>query len=81
MNTKTTKQAPQWRLAHITVGPREHAAILAALRFWQREHSRGECPDIDRIASENGRPLTAPELEALCERINSRFPPPGLTPR
>lgn len=50
---------------------RTTATILAALRYWQREGVRSEGHEQD-IATDGGRyaPLTADEIDALCERIN-----------
>jgi hypothetical protein len=52
---------------------RETATILAALRYWQREgslsagHERDIETDLDRL-----EPLSAGEIDALCERLNCR---------
>lgn len=50
---------------------RENSTVLAALRWWQAS----VCPSWDamEIASDGGNiePLTADEIDALCERINS----------
>jgi hypothetical protein len=50
----------------------ERAAILVALRDWQRKRvaTAGHEPDVD---SDSGRlePLTAEAVDALCERIGS----------
>jgi hypothetical protein len=57
--------------ASITFSERETATILAALRYWQREgsmsagHERDIETDFDRL-----KPLSAEEVDALCERIN-----------
>lgn len=52
----------------------EFDTVLAALRFWAREgilHSGG--PELD-IAEASGKPLTAEQVGALCERINTTAP-------
>lgn len=54
------------------------AAILAALRFWQRVALEGERPDIvdglplheADIATDAGDALTTDEIDELCESIN-----------
>lgn len=54
---------------------RELATILAALRYWQREGASGNSVDTEPehdILTDGGEiePLTAEEIDALCERIN-----------
>lgn len=53
---------------------RELSTVLAALRYWQL-HLTGEAPgdDFDSIASDGGThvPLTADEIDGLCERLNT----------
>lgn len=57
---------------------RELATVLAALRYWQRLLERGSSISqqvtSDAIATDDGQvePLTADEIDALCERINER---------
>lgn len=57
---------------------RDHATILAALRFWQREAVglMDNLPE-DDIASDNGTltPLTREEIDALCDRLNENPDP------
>ncbi len=50
---------------------REQAGLLAALRYWQRAGARSEGPEQD-IATDSGtlEPLSASEIDALCERLN-----------
>jgi hypothetical protein len=50
---------------------RELATVLAALRYWQREgiHSGGHEQDI-AADGDTIKPLTADEIDALCERLN-----------
>lgn len=50
----------------------EHATILAALRYWQAQDDQMIDDDLANIASNGGtvQPLTAGEIDALCERIN-----------
>ena len=58
-------------LGDLIISERETATILAALRYWQREGSmsagyeRDIETDFDRL-----KPLSAEEVDALCERIN-----------
>lgn len=55
----------------LAVDEREHATILAALRYWQREGlmSSGHEHDIATIG-DTVKQLTADEIGKLCERIN-----------
>jgi hypothetical protein len=49
---------------------RQTATVLAALRYWQREGWRSVGHEHD-IASDGGvEPLTASEIDALCESLN-----------
>src|SRR5437016_14402810 len=54
---------------------RELATVLAALREWQGLLTGSEPAeaDVDDIASDGGklRPLTADEIDAVCERLNA----------
>jgi hypothetical protein len=54
----------------ITVTDREHALILASLRFWQRKARAhdAEC----EIAEEHGPILIDEEIDGLCLRTNVR---------
>lgn len=49
---------------------RELATILAALRYWQREGLKSDGHEAD-IAAEHGPPLTAEEIDDLCEWLNA----------
>jgi len=69
-NRPTPRKARGWFQTHLTVRPREHATILAALRFWQSEFVQCERPDLAEIADEHGRRLNTREIDGLCERIN-----------
>jgi hypothetical protein len=57
--------------SYVTFSEQETATILAALRYWRREgplsggHERDIASDFDRR-----QPLSAEEIDALCERIN-----------
>jgi hypothetical protein len=53
----------------ISFNDRELATLLAALRFWQRQNSKGE-PERD-IATDGGTfdPLSQTEIDMFCERI------------
>lgn len=57
---------------------RELATVLAALRYWQREGLMSAGHEVD-IASGGGTlaPLTAGEIDTLCERLNTGAPAPG----
>lgn len=50
---------------------RENATILAALRYWQ--DAPGKADAFVEIASDGGNftPLTADEIDDLCERLNT----------
>lgn len=51
---------------------RERDTVLAALRYWRRcEYIREDLAEYD-IATDGGtlRPLTNPEIDDLCERLN-----------
>jgi hypothetical protein len=51
---------------------REHATVLAALRYWQRKGLMDDpVAELD-IASDGGTldPLAADEIDALCEGLN-----------
>ncbi|OAN76732.1 hypothetical protein A8B82_15165 [Sulfitobacter sp. EhC04] len=64
----------------VTLSYREHATMLAALRFWQRSGLGDGTRDLvdglpyhqRDIATDDGTldPLTVEEIDALCERIN-----------
>jgi hypothetical protein len=52
----------------VKLNNRELATVLAALRYWQRgltDVVRAEAEHFD-----NCEPLTDPEIDALCERLN-----------
>lgn len=57
----------------ITLDRREHATCLAALTYWAREGLISDGHEAD-IASQNDDlvPMTADEIAALCDRINTR---------
>jgi hypothetical protein len=50
---------------------RELATVLAALRYWQRQNTVDDGPEVD-IATNGGtvEALHWPEIDALCERLN-----------
>lgn len=61
----------------VTVTRAEHSTILAALRYWQREGLLSSGHEIEEIATSGGpdsptyhEPLTAEDIDALCEKIN-----------
>jgi hypothetical protein len=54
--------------------PRETATVLAALRFYQEALTAGTIPLhlMDVLTNTNELvPLTASEIDALCERLNA----------
>jgi hypothetical protein len=52
---------------------REHATVLAALRFWQRMPSELSEPENDIATNgDEHAALTLEEIDALCERINTQ---------
>jgi len=59
----------------LSVTPRELATILAALRYWQASgrNTATKAPEHD-IASDSGtlEPLGNDEIDAICERPNTR---------
>jgi hypothetical protein len=58
--------------ALLCVSDREHAAVLAGLRMWQRSGC-GRATSEDDIATNGGTllQLDAAEVDALCERLNT----------
>lgn len=55
----------------IALTTRERDTILAALRQRQQYVESGVVTDmLDDIAADSGQPLTNPEIDELCERIN-----------
>lgn len=50
---------------------RELNTILAALRYWQREGLLSGGHEQDIAADAGVVPLTAVEIDALCERLNT----------
>lgn len=66
LNPETNLLDPAYRL-----NDREHATVLAALRFWQREGRASGGHEHD-IADNGGKlkPLGVGEIDALCERLN-----------
>ena len=53
-----------------TLYERELATVLAALRYWQSKLGKDQEPtDLDHFAEVD--PLTAEEIDALCERLNT----------
>ena len=70
--TKFEPQAP-------AMNPRELATVLAALRYWQDQVGGGPVPSIVREHFGSYLlPLTNPEIDALCERLNTA-PEPEVT--
>jgi hypothetical protein len=65
---------------------RELATVLAALRYWQQDLAGNEDGPISREHFGRGvTPLSAEEIDDLCERLNcgppARSSPPGLLRR
>lgn len=54
----------------VTLTRAEHATVLAALRYWQREGLLSGGHERD-IAEEHGEALKAEAIGELCERINT----------
>lgn len=61
----------------ITLTDAEHATVLAALRYWQREGITGDPPPEEDIATDAGKfaPLDTQAIDRLCERLNMPAPP------
>jgi hypothetical protein len=61
----------------LELSDREHATVLAALRYWQGEILADQFgrfpPEIEDIASNGGtvQALDVGEIDTLCERINT----------
>jgi hypothetical protein len=64
---------------YINLNDREHATVLAALRYWQALLAKGEPPTGEQlqtiyhdIATNDGDvvPLDAPAIDELCEHLN-----------
>lgn len=56
----------------MNLSPEELNTILAALRFYQSDGA-ASAEDIDDLATNGGAasPLDSPQIDALCERLNS----------
>jgi len=52
---------------------REIACILAALRFWQRAVRDGGGIPYSDIAGQAGAPLSAEEVDELCEFLSNSY--------
>ena len=50
---------------------RKLATVLAALRQWQMDWEADPDSLADSIHFEETTPLTSPEIDELCERLNS----------
>ena len=59
------------------LNPRETATVLAALRYFQANHSDA----VEACSTHfNGvNPMTDKQIDSLCERINTDVPPKILT--
>lgn len=59
---------------HLTVGDRQHNALLAAIQLWQKislEHPELMTPDILKTAAgDDGEPLSYDQMNELCRGIN-----------
>ena len=64
------------------VSPSEHATILAALRYFQDEFQTAQPGDLVPLFPqfESAAPLTAAEIDSLCERLNMPEPAEGDEP-
>lgn len=58
--------------AKLVLTDRQLATVLAALRYWQQDMI--EDPDTEIISPhfEDHEPLTAGEIDDLCEELNTR---------
>lgn len=62
----------------VHIDPRELATVLAALRWWQHlEEKHPQIPFVNKKDREGTHfedhdPLTANEIDALCERLNCK---------
>lgn len=67
-----TKKAEYLPRCVLTLDEREFATVLAGLRFWQKSEADTIDPAIEDIASNGGAltPLSASDIDALCERLN-----------
>lgn len=54
----------------VCVSERELATVLAALRFWQRQLADCDGRDISPDHFDCVEPLSATEVDILCERLN-----------
>ena len=54
----------------ITLWRREFNTVLAALRYWQREGLMSGGHEQDIASDGDTEPLSAEEIDVLCERIN-----------
>lgn len=58
----------------IELSKAEHSMVLAALRLWQATpHEFRTSQGLDDVATDGGthKPLTAKQIDALCQRINN----------
>ena len=57
---------------NVRLSNRELATILAALRYWQQDlaNDEGEGPISPDHFDDQITPLTAEEIDELCERLN-----------
>ena len=69
------------------LSPRELATVLAALRYWQNDLGSATDDPIEEFTGQHfadQSPLTAPEIDTLCDRLNApdteRRPPSGKMP-
>jgi len=66
----------------LIVSPSELATILAALRYFQDEFQASQPGELVELFPqfETAAPLTAVEIDALCERLNMPEPAEGDEP-
>lgn len=56
----------------VQLSRRELCTALAALRYWQNEYGQDGFNPADSVHFAEGvKPLSAEEIDALCERINT----------
>jgi len=53
----------------LDLSKREYAQLLAALRNWQEEAKSVALDDLFEAYFENVEPLSADEIDSLCDRI------------
>ncbi len=61
------------------LNPRELATVLAALRYWQQQQKECEATIVAAFPQfSEERPLSADEIDQLCERLNRSSESPSV---